>query len=81
VKRANGPFLIALLLEKGADPTIEYSHGWSSAHILSAEDASSELLPVMLSRFKEPFDAKKPRGSAGCVCSSVLMSCLAFRQW
>jgi ankyrin repeat protein len=28
--RPNGPFLVAMLLQFGADPTLEYSHGWSS---------------------------------------------------
>jgi ankyrin repeat protein len=76
LKKPNGPFLVALLLEKGADPTIEYrcvplffflsfsspcSHGWSSAHIVHSEDETSELLPIMLSRFgpDKPFDPNK----------------------
>ncbi len=64
VTRPNGPFLIALLLEKNADPTIEYSHGWCSAHILRQEDPDSELLAVMLKHFtkEKPFWPEKPRG-------------------
>jgi NAD-dependent SIR2 family protein deacetylase/ankyrin repeat protein len=62
VGRPTGPPLIRSLLRWGADPTMEYSHGWSAAHVLNSEDPTSPLLQEMLAKFNGiPWDPNKPR--------------------
>ncbi len=62
ITRPTGPVLVRALLRLGADPTLEYSHGWNSAHVVHSEDPASPLLQEMLAKFNGvAFDSEKPR--------------------